>query len=650
MSSVNNIIQKNHYAPKAVNDSLSSYVFNSFIENLDEDEMYFIASDFDQLKKYKYRLDDAILEEKCDFITHFFTIYKNSLLRTKAILTNITSDSLNFEKKDSLYYSTSSDFDFAENEKQLAKYWNRKIKKETIYRFLDMTDTGVSFNDKMPYFANQVIANELCIINDKIQKDSELLATLEDLFLNTFCLYFDPHTNYFNPSDKSYFDESLHDDYKSIGVYFSKTDEGLILVDEIQLGSTAWKDGIIDVGDQVLKVSSNGTNLNMSCISTETLYKFIYDPSNTNLEFRIKKKNSNTINTVSLEKENIRIQDNAVDSFILEGKRKIGYIKLPGFYTSDDFGMGCANDIAKELLRLNKVPIEGLILDLRDNGGGSLQEATDLVGLFIDRGPVAILNTNENDKKIVKDYNRGAVFNKPLIVLVNESSASASEYVTASLQDHKRALVVGSNTFGKASGQNIFIANNNNPKSGYVKVTIERLYRITGSSWQKDGVTPDFKIPNPLERFGFKERYYDNVLKNDSITRNIYFKIPPKKEISGILEKSNNRLDSSEDIKLVKEINEDLIHYFDNRTPLALNIKGIESRKKDFDIIWKKLDKLKHDQTIYAVNNTDTTNEILAKNKDVEAINKKKKDNVLKDYEILESYQIINDLITNENK
>lgn len=643
--SVNKLIQKYHYSAKPVNDSLSAYVFRSFLEKLDEDEVFLRTEDYNVLKKHEVAIDDYLKVSDCSFMDDFYTLYKNRLTEIKKLLENLDVNNLDFSEKDSLYYLNLNKFSFAGTKEEQYKFWDKRIKKQAIYKFLDLEDSTLLFEEKKADFAAQALANELCTITDKLSGDDSLRKKMQDWFLDIFCSYFDPHTNYFNNSDKSYFDESLHDDYKSIGLFFSKSDEGIISVSEVRPGSTAWKNSSVEVGDQVLRISSNENVLDMDCISLERLYTFIYNPSYQTILLRIKRKASNEISEVTLNKENLHVTENTVSSYILNGNSKIGYINLPGFYTSEEFGMGCASDLAKELIRLNQENVEALILDLRDNGGGSLKEATDLVGLFIDRGPVAIINTNENDKEVAKDYNRGTVFNKPLIVLVNGNSASASEYVTAALQDHGRALVAGTPTFGKASGQSVFSVDRTNPEAGFVKITIEKLYRITGRSWQKFGVIPDFPFPDALEGFDYREEEFDNVLDNDTIVKNVYFKIPEKKSITNLQKKSEERLNKLNETASIRNINEELHTYFKDKKPLPLNLESIKHRKDSFDAIWSKLDVIKVNHSSFKVENTPIAKEILAGNNDEAMIDNEKKENLLKDYQLQESYLILTDLL-----
>ncbi len=648
---VNSTIQETHYAPKKVDDSLSNYVFKSYLNKLDSQELFLLQQDFDSLQKHQLQIDNYLLAGDCTFFNDFFNIYKKRLEESKAMLAETDISKLDYSGKDTLKYYQKGEkrepFHYAKNKKQLADYWSRKIRKETIDRFLSTADSTVSFEEQKADIAQQIIANELCKISDKLQSDAGLSKKMQDWFLNLFCSYFDPHTNYFNNSEKSFFDESLRDDYKSIGVFFTKNDNGAITVSSIEPGSAAWKQDKIQEGDEVLQITAQEQTLDMNCISLESLYSFIYKPEHNQITLQIRSKDSKKVSTVTLQKESIHVTENTVDSYILEGTEKIGYIKLPSFYTSEEFGMGCTNDIAKEILRLNKEGISALILDLRNNGGGSLQEANDLVGLFIDRGPVAIINNQDNKRETYKDYNRGAVFTKPLALMVNSHSASASEYVSAALQDHQRAVIIGYPTFGKASGQVILPVDAQVPDAGYVKVTVEKLYRITGKSWQKTGVIPDFPLPNPLETFEEKEADYPNVLERDTIVKNIYFKLPKPKNLAPYKSKSEARISQSKEATAIASIHTSLDDYTNNRKPLAITVDDVEKREATFYQIIEALQGLKATHNTFTVNNTNTAKEILAKNEDQSHIDQNKKEQLHQDYQLVEAYLIVSDILTN---
>lgn len=647
---VSTVIQENHYAPKAIDDSLSAYVFKSFLDKLDNQELILLQQDFDSLQKHQLQIDNYLQEGNCNFFDDFFKIYKKRLEENKIILSSIAIKDLDYSGKDTLKYyqkgEKRADFQYAKNKEELQTHWSRKIRKETIDRFLNTADSTANFNDKKEAIATQIIANELCNIDDRLQSDAFLVKKMQDWFLNLFCSYFDPHTNYFNNSEKSFFDESLRDDYNSIGVFFNKNDDGTITVSAIEPGSTAWKQDLIHEGDEVLQITAQEQTLDMTCISLESLYSFIYKPEYHQITLQIRSNDRKKTSTVTLQKESIHVTENTVDSYILEGTEKIGYIKLPSFYTSEEFGMGCTNDIAKEILRLNKEGISALVLDLRNNGGGSLEEANDLVGLFIDRGPVAMINNHQNKREIYKDFNRGAAFTKPLAVMVNGNSASASEYVSAALQDHQRAVIIGSPTFGKASGQVILPVDTKLPEAGYVKVTVEKLYRITGKSWQKKGVIPDFPLPNPLKDFEKKEADYPNVLASDTIVKNIYFKLPEAENLATYTAKSEARIATSKQAKTITYIHTSLDAYADNRTPLPLTLNDVKQREAIYYEVLDSLQKLEALHTTFTVDNTRTAKEILATNEDQHQIDTNKKEQLQQDYQLAEAYLILADILT----
>lgn len=641
--SVNQLIQENHYAPKVVDDSLAVYVFYTYIDKLDEDQLIFTQTELDSLKKHRLLIDNYILNKDCSFIAAFQKTYINSLNTSRDILNSMNIIDLDFSGRDTIYY-TSDKYTFAKNYNEKQKLWQQKIEREAIYHFLDKADSTSVFEKSVSDYAALAIKNELCKIDEKLL-DSNLNKNLEDTFLDVFCSYFDPHTNYFNNSDKSYFDESLRDDYLSLGIYFNKTDQGIITISDIKPGSAAWKEKTVAIGDEILNITANGQTINMDCISLENLYTFIYNPAFLTFDIEFRKKETNTIGQLTLTKQKIPVNENTITSYIITGSQKIGYIKLPSFYTSESFGGGCANDIARELLSLKPQGIEGLILDLRDNGGGSLQEATDLVGLFIDRGPVAIIKTSNNHKEVKKDYNRGVIFSKPMVVLVNESSASASEYVTAALQDHKRAYVVGYPTFGKGSGQSVFPVNQERPEDGFVKITIEKLYRITGGTWQKDGVIPDFPLPNVLKGFGYRENGFDNVLASDSVVKNIHFKLPKPTKNETLKKLSSARLESNEKTKLSETLNEDIQYYFDTHKTTPLTLTSIKERKDFFDTVWKKIENFNNNHTYYSIENTALDAKLYKTAKEAAVLDNEKKNKLAKDSELLESYFIMLDIL-----
>jgi carboxyl-terminal processing protease len=287
------------------------------------------------------------------------------------------------------------------------------------------------------------------------------------------------------------------------------------------------------------------------------------------------------MDTVVLRKEMMDAEENVVKSFILRGQRKIGYISLPGFYTTwgEAEGSRCATDVAREIVKLKKENIEGLILDLRFNGGGSLQEAVSMAGIFIDAGPVGIIKGKNGDAITIKDINRGTVYDGPLVLLVNGMSASASEFLAAALQDHQRAVVIGSVTYGKASAQNLHpldphhpnteVTDKFKPGTGYVSVTLEKIYRITGKTAQRSGVIPHIVLPDIYDSLKFREAFMPLALPYDSIFKKTYYQPGLLLPVNELNFKSQTRMAANADFERVKQVASFLANLNDNK-PVSL--------------------------------------------------------------------------------
>jgi carboxyl-terminal processing protease len=314
------------------------------------------------------------------------------------------------------------------------------------------------------------------------------------------------------------------------------------------------------------------------------------------------------IKTVSLTKGKIELNENTIKSFLLKGTKSIGYISLPGFYTQfeDHSNKGCANDIARELIKLKKEKIDGLILDLRFNGGGSLYEALSLAGIFIDAGPVALMQETGQPVVTLKDLNRGTIYDGPLVIMVNGFSASASELVSAVLQDLNRAIIVGKQTYGKATGQVIMPIDKNSPeRSGYLKVTNERIYRITGKSLQKKGVSPDIFMPDFLESITERERDFASALNADSVVKKSYYTPLPSLPIAELSVKSKTRIATAKSFASIQQAE----NIFSQSIPLQL--KEFAQYNQALDTLMESLGKLTQ-QNLYQVQQNRFDNSLLS--------------------------------------
>ena len=307
-----------------------------------------------------------------------------------------------------------------------------------------------------------------------------------------------------------------------------------------------------------------------------------------------------------------------------------------------DYGFGSANDIAKQLFKLNAVNIDGLILDLRDNGGGSMKQAIDLAGMFIDKGPLGIYRDARNNREIIKDFNRGTLFTKPMVILVNQGSASASEFITAALRDHHRAIVVGSKTYGKGTIQTVMPLQG---EAGFIKITIDKMYGFKGNTHQAAGIVPDIIFPSLHSGIEDGESGNANFIQNDTVLKDVYFKMPKAVDYENIRSRSLARMEQNSSVKTIQEINSKLLAYLSKDRKLALSVEGIQKDNDTFDTIFEKSDDLEMKHTTFEVLNLEDYKEILAYNKNKATLNSYTIKNIQTDHEVEETYQIISDYI-----
>ncbi|WP_420574240.1 S41 family peptidase [Kordia sp.] len=640
-SMVLDMLENSHYQPKAIDDDFSEYVFTTLFERLDDKRMLYTEADIEALGDLKTKFDDYLLNNNCDFIQELTTSYKAQLELAKTYIEIVEKSKLDFSGKDTVRYGSLKDKSvFSSTRKTLQKRWSKKIRIDIIRDYLSLSNPS-NFTKVKGQVKMKVIAENKCFIVDKLQAVNGLESFVETTFLDVVCSYFDPHSSYFDPTDNTTFMNSIGTETNSIGVWFSKNSDGKIVVSGLQTGSTAWKEKEINAGDLVLSLKANDNTLSTTCLSLESLYDFIFDENNKAITINIL--NDKNINkSVTLRKENLKIEVNAVNSFILKGEQNIGYISLPSFYTNLDYGFGSANDIAKELFKLNAVDIDGLILDLRGNGGGSMKQAIDLAGMFIDKGPLGIYRDQKNKKTIIKDFNRGTLFTKPLVILINNESASASEFITAALRDHNRAIVVGTKTYGKGTIQQVVPLRQ---EAGFIKITIEKMYGFKGNTHQAIGIQPDIEFPSLVSGIENGESGNSNFIKNDTVLKDVYFKIPQASNYDGLRSKSLERAEKSIATNTIKEINSALYSYLNRERNLPISVEGIKKDSDTFDEIFKKSDNLEMKHETFEVVNLEDYKEILAYNKNKAKLNSYAIENIQTDHEIEETYRILSDYI-----
>ena len=563
------VIEKGHYDPKEMDDEFSENVFNSFIDAIDGQQRFFLKTDINNFKRYKHEIDDQLRSSNIDF---FNIVYDKSIQRIQEVRNFYPSllekpFNFNLEETTSLDFKNNS---FAANLNELKKVWRKRFKLSTLDRFVSKKEEEVykkkidsSYQIKSDLILeSESRASTLQNINDYFDWMDELeRKDTFNAFVNSVVNEFDPHTQYFAPQDKELFDTSMSGKFEGIGARLQKKNEQVKIV-EIILGGPVWRDNLLEPGDQILYVAQpNEDPVEISGMRLDDSIKLIKGPKGTNVILTVKRVNGE-IEDVIIERDIVVLEESYAKSAIIKkNDKKFGLIELPKFYVDfKNYGeRNAATDVKKALISFKEKFVDGLIIDLRNNGGGSLKTVVDMVGYFIDKGPVVQVKSIGGRKEVLEDTDPSIIWDGPVIILVNEFSASASEILAAALQDYNRAIVMGSQqTYGKGTVQNVIdlnriIAVNQYGDLGALKVTTDKFYRINGGSTQLEGVKSDIIFPSQYGSIQIGEKDQSNPLSWDKISPAKYAINKYNFRNTYVIEKSKARLAKNPMINLIHE-------------------------------------------------------------------------------------------------
>lgn len=651
LQALKSTVLEHHYAPKAVDDKLSSEVFELFLKNLDPDKRFFYQSDIDAFSVDKMQIDDFILSGNCTFINKYIDTLNQRIHKAKTIIAELEFKTFDYSGKDTLRFKREKDYAYLKDELDLSKYWNKRIRYNILYNLIE-TDNNLdsiksAFELKALALKPKLIQKEICKLDELQNRSGGLDQYIKELFLNTYVLAHDPNSSFFSVSEKDMFEDSMSNDALSFGITTAQNEDGDIIIAHITPGSAAFKDGNFEVNDIIKSLQADKEILETYCISNNDVMAFTSDHNHNTITFKIKKQ-SGAIKNIELTKTKTKIEENTVKGYVIDDQSKVGYISIQNFYTNLESpnGLGLSNDVAKELYKLQKENISGLILDLRFNGGGSLKEAADLSGLFINRGPLAIFKYNNGETYTAADVKGGALFTKPIVVLVNNYSASASEFFAAAMQDYNRAVIIGSTTHGKATAQ-VIIPLNNNESLGFTKLTVEKFYRINGKSHQAKGVIPDVELPSLYDNFRTQEQFEAHALKNDSISA--LSGIPKLNElpIEELIKLSQARVKNNIPFKSIKALNKLILkNYFELDTEYLLTLDNVFHETKSYHNQWDEINLPieTHDSGL-DVKNPKYGNDFENLSDDQKLINTAIIKDIRQDVYVEEAYAILQDLI-----
>lgn len=602
---IEKLIKYQHYKSKPIDDSLSAYVHRVFLLKLDEDSRLFIQPEIDQLSKHKFKIDDYLNEKNCAFLEEYYASYTNAVNRYEKIIDGIISSPFAYKRNDTIQFSKEN-FPYPKNEAEQNKIFQKSILFHVLKDISEISknkDSLIQNFDKIaPLSKDKVLESYKC----KTESYRLSKAEFYSVFYNVFCRYFDPHTMYLSQSDRYSFLSGVSSSNLTFGFYVSLNESNEIVIEDIIPGSSAYSTQKISSGDVITKIASDNTEYRVACSSLKKIEEIFTSDKFKKADFTIRKKTGEIV-TVKLVKKVMKDYQNNVYSYVIQkDSLKIGYIKIPSFYsTFEDGTTNVSDDVVKELYKLKEDKIEGLILDLEDNGGGSMDEAVRMTGMFIDIGPIALLHNSFGKKEVVKDYNRGTVYSGPIVVLINGNSASASEFFTNAIQDYNRGIVIGNQSHGKASMQRIFPLTDGKEPTEFIKITIEKFYRITGQSNQTIGITPNVEIPTLFNEQMPREKDNLTALPNEVIESKVKYQVENNQNAIAI-EKSINRLKENSSVKAISDLNAKINNLFNNDlTPILLQFKNVFEEVNKVNQLWKEIaDFSKNEYPINVVNST----------------------------------------------
>jgi carboxyl-terminal processing protease len=641
---INKLIQDEHYKPKPVDDSLSVYVFTDFLKVLDEDNRIFIEPEINNLTKYKLKIDDYILSKDCSFLDDFYATYTKAVDRYEAIITNLNKEPFALNSSETIRFSKKS-FPYFKNQSELENLYRKSI----LFNILkDVSEISNNKDSLTSNFQKLALLSKPKIFESYQCKIAGLRLSRKEFnskLFSVFCNYFDPHTEYFSDSEKSSFLSSVSADNLTFGVYISLNEKDEIVVEQVIPGSSAYFTDKIESGDIITKLKSLGEEYTIACSSMDKIAEIISSNKYRTADFTFKKK-SGEIYTVTLSKQIMKDYENNVFSYILEKDGiKTGYIKIPSFYSTFENGKtSVSDDVVREIYKLQEDKIDGLVIDLENDGGGSMDEAVRLTGLFIDIGPIAIMNNRNQKKQTLKDTNRGTVYSGPMVVMINGFSASASEFFANAMQDYNRAIIIGNQSLGKATMQRILPLSNDKNADEFVKLTIEKFYRITGKSNQYIGIKPDVEIPLLFDKQMPREKSNPTALKNDEIPSTLKYTVLVNSNNDAI-EKSKIRVAENTSMKAITALNSkiDLLYDFDI-PPVELQFSKVYDEIKRINTLWKEIKVMSEIEYPLHVKQNSVDIEYQEFDNYLKASNKEKIKNIKSNIHIIEAVNIINDL------
>ncbi|XZF14050.1 carboxy terminal-processing peptidase [Chitinophagaceae bacterium MMS25-I14] len=664
LQTVMRTIKEGHFSPRQIDDTFSSRVYDKMFDDLDYEKKFFTARDMAVLSPYKYKIDDEINGNSLEFFDKFCDIFQKNVSRAEGYYKDILAKPFTFDKKEELQLNGDK-LEFAADENALKDRWRMYLKYRVLAKYVELKDAQAkdSTKDKVVKTDAQleasaresVMKNQDRFFKRLHKTDNKQLFTV---FVNNITASEDPHTNYFPPKEKQRFDEQMSGSFFGIGAQLREED-GKIKIVSIVTGSPCWKQGELKAGDEIKKVGQ-GTQepVDVQGYEIDDVVELIRGKKGTEVRLTVKKVDGST-KVIPIIRGEVLYEETFAKSAIIKGSDgPVGYIYLPEFYSDFNHinGRRCSEDVAIEVQKLKNAGVKGIILDLRYNGGGSLSDVVDMAGLFIDQGPVVQVKSSDAPAMKLKDDTKGSLYDGPLAIMVNEGSASASEIMAAAMQDYKRAVIVGSTTYGKGTVQKLVsldefldpitrmrMQSNGDGQLGSLKLTVQKFYRVNGGSTQLKGVTPDVTLPDPYALLDKGERGDKSALQWDEIPAADYRATVPSVNGSTLAALSQQRVASNPIFKMIEDNAAKMKQHQDDNTVLLTEadyrkeLDESSATSKKLEEVQKKVNQLTITNPKEDMDKINADSTSVAKNNDWLK-------NLKKDIYLSETVNIINDM------
>lgn len=653
-----------HYNPKPINDDFSATLYDYYLDRVDGGRRFLTQEQIDQLAPYQSQLDDEIQQGTYGFFNQVLDFLDAGITKAEAYYPEILEQPFDFEKEESIEF-VREDRPYAKDDAELRESWRKALKYDVLTkvarRLEREADKGEEAAPKSTEELEKEARAEVKESWDKIFNQISKTTRLSRLsvYLNSITQIFDPHSVYFEPIAKQNFDMKMTGEYEGIGARLT-LDGDYTTVVEVMAGGPAWRGKELREKDAFLKVAQEDEDEWVDVVgwSTDDIIQLIRGKKGTKVRLTVRSADG-TVKEISFIRDKIKMEETFAKSLILDGPNdgeRLGYIYLPSFYGNfqDPSGRTCAKDVAKEVEKLKAEGVDGIMLDLRYNGGGYLGEAIKMAGLFIESGPIVQVKSRTKEAEVYRDMDKRVQYDGPLAVMTNNFSASASEIVAAALQDYNRAVIIGTeSTHGKGSVQRIYdmdrvVRDNEDIKPlGNVKVTMQKYYRIDGGSVQLRGVTPDIILPDNYQEIDLGEAQEDYPLPWTEIDPLEYSQstyVLDSKYMDKLRKKSQKRVEGNKNFQL---INENAKRVAKNREDIEypLNLEAYQAFTAKLEAEVDRFKDIAENAANVTANNLKADYNYIHENEKNEALNKDFVKSVSKDIYIKETINVLHDLI-----